>query len=277
LILNWKLKGKSWVENLSEETFVEQLLMLPGIDEIRARKIFEAGYNSINELRSATTQELMAIELINPTIARWIYNSLNEIPNDRAESTHSISISKLDIYTDESELDRKKIIKKIGQDPGRLICRFPHSKIFRFFPYLFLFSFILILIFFAILSSFILGTILILISIALPILLIFIIIIIIEFKIYYQDLLRIYELGIIVSHRRQGIIIGPPKTIWGFWFSPIWQNRFFYKFIPYESIVKLYPIIFLNRLAGIVVIENDGSWYVIYTFYLYPGNSNGGS
>jgi hypothetical protein len=96
---------------------------------------------------------------------------------------------------------------------------------------------------------------------------------IISYTAYYfgrrskKDLLRIYEKGITISYRSEGTSMPPPKSyarVVGF--SPMWQLRFAYSFIPFENIKTFYTISSPNnKRIWFVFIEPNGKWYSLPT------------
>lgn len=61
---------------MTEEEFIEEIAQLPGVGESKARALYEAGYETVDELREATEDDLTEVEGVGPRIAEAIVEGL---------------------------------------------------------------------------------------------------------------------------------------------------------------------------------------------------------
>ena len=241
-----------------------EFLTLPGVNEQRAINLRKAGFNSLTDLKNAEVKDLLNVDLISPTIARKIKQYLQE----------PMKVSDFE-FLDESVEDREKFAMKFGENPGRLILKFRHSRGFRlsspimgvasliifsiaiyFMVWLFPYFFIIILYIF------------------LPIIILIIIALLIDHYYWNLDFIRIYEEGFLLSRRKEGSYSNPPTTYWGFFLSPVWQVRFGYRYIPKMDVSKIYLVYVNGIFIGINLIDTHGRWISSNFAYMYKDYKN---
>ena len=66
-------------EYTKQDSALSEFTQLLGMERIRARKIYNAGYKSIDDLKNVTVEELIQIDDINPTIAKRIIKRVHEL------------------------------------------------------------------------------------------------------------------------------------------------------------------------------------------------------
>jgi membrane protein YdbS with pleckstrin-like domain len=75
---------------MEEESFVRELMRIPGVDERRAKSLYEAGYTELEHFRDAIVLDLNMVPSINPTLARRIINHFQK-KHTSVESTIMVS------------------------------------------------------------------------------------------------------------------------------------------------------------------------------------------
>ena len=66
-------------EYTKQDKALTEFTQLLGMERIRARKLYDAGYKSIDDLKEVTLNELIQIDDINPTIAKRIIKRVQEL------------------------------------------------------------------------------------------------------------------------------------------------------------------------------------------------------
>ena len=237
------------------------------MNKTRLQALYDAGYKDIDSLKNATIFDLMEVDDINPSLARRIMEKINPQNVIYSESPKIIT------FEQKNELIDDRVIE-FEEDPGKLLNRFRPTKIVRAFSYVYLFLMILVIgsfIFFLIIifsGPYLSGGYWIIFLIIWMSFIIFPITTFIEFKSVNSDILRIYENGIVIAGRREGIFLDPPKSELGLIFCPIWQRRYEYCYIPYTKIREIYSINSLNRTIALVLIDSYNKWYSFNLYHL---------
>jgi ERCC4-type nuclease len=66
-------------EYTKQDKALSQFTQVLGMERTRARKIYNAGYKSIDDLKNVTVEELIQIDDINPTLAKRIMQRIDEL------------------------------------------------------------------------------------------------------------------------------------------------------------------------------------------------------
>ena len=234
------------------------------MDGTRANNLYDAGFRSLDALKNADIKELKKIDFISPTTARKIKQYLHE----------SVEVSGFE-YLEESQKDREKFAMKFGENPGRLLLKFRHSSGFKLIPQIMLIGYfiaigmmeIFIFLIFPNLTPMLL-------IILIPLTTILIIFLYVDYQYWNLDFIRIYEQGILLSRRKEGVYSNPPTTYWGFVLSPVWQTRFGYRYIPKKDVIKVYPIYVNGRFMGFNIIDTHGRWINSNFMFIYKDHKN---
>jgi hypothetical protein len=67
---------QQYVELIAKDKAVDDFMKNFGIDRARARGLYDAGFHELSDFRGKTTEELMQIENINPTLANRIVRNM---------------------------------------------------------------------------------------------------------------------------------------------------------------------------------------------------------
>lgn len=69
---------------MDEESLIRELMKVPGINDMRARSLYEAGYTDPDHFKDAIVQDLTMVPMINPTLARRIISYFRKeyVPED---------------------------------------------------------------------------------------------------------------------------------------------------------------------------------------------------
>jgi hypothetical protein len=235
---------------------------LPGVDETRARAIYDAGFQTREQLESVTVEELLKVPCINPTLARKIIHSLKGIEDEHQD----IAYDPEQITPQDLENDKFKF--NFDSDPGKLLYIIKKPLVLRMLPVIIALPLGLIMglsIAFALMISPIISVVCI---VGFAVFLIFVFIAFIYYSMQFSmpDHIRFYQNGILVSVRRVGGILGPPKSYFRLWWSNIyWVWRFRYHFIPLHRIIGVYTVQseYLKWYRYLIVVEPDQSWHAI--------------
>ena len=99
----------------SEVRSFKIFLQLPGVDERRARAIYDAGYHTLAQLRSVELAELVKVPSINPTLARRILYALQSSVGEDLGADQDGEMSE----SDDDARFRSKF--KFQENPGKLL------------------------------------------------------------------------------------------------------------------------------------------------------------
>ena len=237
-----------------------ELLKIEGIDDERANALYDAGYESIGDLKYATVDELIKVDYINPTIAQRLIRASRQ-QNFKQEIKH------LDTDLKDSEIKNIEFV----ENPGKLKYIEKKALILLGAYYISFFCFIGIIIFTIYVYSIFLG-------ISLCFIFPFIFLMIISFFflyfLYYSifpDFLRIYENGILITNRFQSKPLNPPRKyryypyIGPIWLFYMWRLRAKYLFVPFREIQIIYTIKmpFWNW-KRMVILETNGKCHELF-------------
>ena len=64
---------------MEDESFIQELMRVEGINERKANALFDAGYSEREHFQDATIEDLILVKTINPTLARRVLTHYNAI------------------------------------------------------------------------------------------------------------------------------------------------------------------------------------------------------